>query len=498
MPTQNQPESNKSSQDIRGQTIAGLRWIGMSQVLQQILNLATSIVLARLLVPDDFGLLAMASVFTGIVYFVLDLGLGAALVQRQHITERQISSVFWINIGVGIAMTLVGIALSQPIAIFYNQPAVQPTIALLACNFLLFSLGTTQAALLRRQMNFRALELRMLVGQLCGTALAIAMAYWGLGIWSLVGRLSMAAAVETTMLWTASSWRPSWKFCWAEVSELIGFSNDVFAANLLGYVGRNADNLLIGRFVGVTDLGYYAMAYNLMMFPVQRLSQVLSGVLFPAFSRFQDEREKIERSWLRATRLLSSITIPLMMGLIALAPQFVQVVYGQKWLPAVPVLQILAFSGINQSLLQLNATVLLSLGKTRLRLKLTVLTVFLALISFAIGLPFGIIGVAACFTVANTATATLILVKTIECIGSSYTRYLHNIAGVVGAAGGMTVAVLVLVSNLQIEPSALLGLGVMLGGSIYLLLLRLLVPALLQEALSMLPERFTKRWLKFG
>lgn len=277
MTSQNQPESNKSSQDIRGQTIAGLRWIGMSQVLQQILNLATSIVLARLLVPEDFGLLAMASVFTGIVYFVLDLGLGAALVQRQHITERQISSVFWINVGVGIAMTLVGIALSEPIAIFYNQPAVQPTIAFLACNFLLFSLGTTQAALLRRQMNFRALELRMLVGQLCGTAGAIAMAYWGLGIWSLVGRLSIAATVETTMLWTFSSWRPSWKFCWAEVSELIGFSNDVFAANLLGYVGRNADNLLIGRFVGVTDLGYYAMAYNLMMFPVQRLSQGFRG-----------------------------------------------------------------------------------------------------------------------------------------------------------------------------------------------------------------------------
>jgi PST family polysaccharide transporter len=467
-------------------------------VLQQILNLATSVVLARLLAPNDFGLLAMASVFTGMVFFVLDMGLSAALVQRQELKQQQISSVFWINVFVGLVMTLLGIASSGVLAGFYKNPGVQPVIAALSCNFLIFSLSNTQIALLTREMNFRSLELRTLVGQFIGTACAIAMAFWGFGVWSLVGRILINSGVGAILLWSVSGWRPNWKFHWVAVRELVGFSNEVFMANLLGYVGRNADNFLIGRFIGATSLGYYAMAYNAMMFPVLRFTQVLSGVLFPVLSRFQEDIEKIRRSWFRATRLIGAATIPLMLGLIILAPQFVQVVYGQKWLPAVPLLQVLAISGVNQSLVMLNATVLLSLGLTRLRLRLTILSVSLAVVSFLVGLPFGTIGVAACFTVVNTATSTLILLKTLECIGASYTQYMRNLAGVLTAGIGMSLAVLALRLGLPLAPAPMLGLAIPFGATVYLLLLRLVAPSVLSELLNFLPERLTRRWLKFS
>lgn len=454
--------------------------------------------MARLLTPEDFGVLAMASVFTGIVFFVLDLGLGAALVQRQKLEEHQISSVFWMNVSMGFVLTLLGMASSWAIAGFYKNSAVQPVIAALSCNFVIFSLSSTQLALLKRQMNFRSLELRTLVGQFFGITCSLAMAFLGLGVWSLVGRILIAAGIETALLWSISSWRPSWGFSWADVRELSGFSSEVFAANLLGYVGRNADNFLIGRFVGATELGYYAMAYNLMMFPVQRFSQLLSGVLFPVLSRLQENLEKVKSSWFRATRLIAAFTVPLMLGLIALAPQFVRVVYGEKWLPAVPLLQILAVSGINQSLVQLNATVLLALGKTRLRLKLTVLAVSLAIISFLVGLPFGVIGVAACFTVANTVSATLILLKTLECLDSSYFQYICNLSGTLAAAGGMCIAVLALGLGLPIASAPLLAIAIPSGCVVYLTLLRFIAPSVLNEAFSMLPERFTRPWLKLN
>lgn len=490
--------TNTSNQTMRTRLFSGLRWTGGSQAIQQILNLVWSVVMARVLAPEDFGLLAMASVFTGIVFFVLDLGLSAAIVQRQNLEERQISSVFWINIFVGLVMTLLGVVLSWPIATFYNNTTLQAVVAALSCNFIIFSLSSTQTALLKRQMHFRSLEFRTLIGQLVGISCSLAMAFWGFGIWSLVGRILIASVVGTVLLWSVSGWRPSWGFYWEDVRELSSFGNDVFIANLLGYVGRNADNLLIGKFFGATDLGYYAMAYNLMMFPVLRFSQVLAGVLFPALSRMQEDTEKIKRSWFRATRLMGAVTIPLMLGLIALAPQFIQVVYGEKWLPAVLVLQVLSISGLCQSVAYLHGTVLLALGQSRLRLKLNFLSVTLAVVSFLLGLPFGIVGVATCFTVVNTATTAFSVFKTLECLSSSYIQYVRLLTGVIVAASGMTLAILALVFGFDLSPSLLLIIAVPGGCVVYIVLLHFVAPSILNEVFQILPKRFTQRWLKFS
>lgn len=488
--------ANKSKENVGNQVFAGLRWTGGTQIFQQILNLAFSVVMARLLVPEDYGLLAMASVFTGVVFFVLDLGLSAAIVQRPDLKERQISSVFWINVAMGLIMTLLGVAFSWPIAQFYNSPGVQPIIIALSFNFILFSLGATQGALLTRQMDFKTLQLRTLIAQVVSVVCAIALAFLGYGVWSLVARILIAALVEVVLMWSVSNWHPNWSFSWADVRELSGFSSDVFTSNVLIYIGRNTDNLLIGKFIGTTSLGYYSMAYNVMMLPVQRCSQMFVKVMFPALSRMKEDIEKFKRSWLRAIRLTAAVIVPLMLGLICLAPQFVKVIYGERWLPAVPLLQLLAVCGIVQTLAQLNRIVLLSLGKTRLGLKLTFISVFIALASFMVGLPYGVTGVALSFTVASTVAEAFFLLKTLECIGIGYIQYLSSLNGVILAAGGMSVAVLALVANLSIDPAILLAIAIPLGGVVYLLLLRFLAPLALSEALNIMPKRFAHRWSK--
>lgn len=487
---------NKSTQKASSKLSAGVRWTGMSQVLQQVINLGCSVILARLLAPQDFGLLAMASVFTGIVFFVLDLGLNTVIIQRQQIEKQQISSIFWINVFLGLTMTLIGVATSGAIAGFYNSPGIQPIVALLSCNFFVCSLAKTQVALLTRQMEFRSLEFRTLVGLVIGTGCAVVLAYLGFGVWSLVGRILVTGVVEALLLWGVSSWRPSFWFRWADVRDVIGFSNDVLVANLLRYFGRNADNLLIGKFIGVTELGFYALAYNVMMLPVLRFSHVLAGVLFPALSRLQEDVEKLKQSWFRATRTIGAITVPLMLGLIVLAPQFVEVVYGQKWLPVVPLLQVLSISGIFQSLGLFNSTVLLALGKTQLRLQLTFYSVGLAVVAFLIGLPYGTFGVAACFAVMNIATETFFLFKTLECVGANYAQYIRNLNGVVMAAVCMSAVLLFLRLNLLLAPITILAIAIPLGSAVYFLVLNILAPNILTELLNILPKRFTKSWLK--
>lgn len=487
-----------SSSALRGSLFSGLRWTGSSQIFQQIINLAWSVVMAHMLQPSDFGLLAMASVFTGFIYFVLDMGLSVAVVQRENLEESQLSSIFWLNVFVGLVMTLLGSACSLPIAVLYRQPGVQMVVVLLSFNFLLYSLSITQVSLLQRRMEFRTLELRTLGGLVIGSVVSIILGLLGFGVWSLVARLLVSSVVGLVLLWSVSGWRPTWTFQWSQAREFVGFSSEVLGSSLLGHIGRNADNLLIGRFVGASALGYYSLAYNLMMLPVQRFTQVMVNVLFPALSRLQEDTEKLARSWFRAARLITTITAPLMFGLVVLSDGFVTVVYGEHWMKAVPILRILALLGVVQSLGILDATVLIALGKFRLQLKLVTFSVGVSLVCFAIGLQWGSVGVASCFLMGSLATSTIFLLKTLSLLKVRYSAYLRNLAGVLSCALGMALALLTLRTFVSIHSTFGL-LGAIGGGAvIYLGLLRWFDPGVLVEFLNILPEKFTRRLPSLG
>lgn len=485
-----QPQSTDTG-TLQSRLFSGLRWTALSQMLQQVLNLGCSVVMARLLQPEDFGILAMACVFTGVVYFVLDMGLTAALVQRRDLGSVQISSIFWIDVLLGLTMTLVGWVSAGWIAEFYQNPAVQPVVLLLSCNFLVTSLSRTQAALLTRNMAYRSLELRTFISQLVAAIVAVALAIAGFGVWSLAARIVVAGLVGTLLLWSISPWRPRLEFQAAEIRELVHFGNDVLVGNLLAYLSRNADNLLIGRFVGATALGYYSWAYNLMMLPIHRFTQVLASAAFPALVHLQDDPGKLQRAWFRGVRLIGAVVIPCMVGLIILAPQVVVVVYGSQWLPAVPVLQVLCVNGMIQSLGRIDSTVLLALGKTRLRLKLTIVSVALAMLAFLLGLPYGILGVALAYTLVSTGTAIFSTWKTLECLGVNLQQYAQTLTGVVVATAGMG-AVLIALTQLPLAAGPLLPLEILLAGSAYLLLLRWLATSTWMEFQDLLPQRLRR------
>ncbi|MEN9229280.1 MAG: lipopolysaccharide biosynthesis protein [Thermostichus sp. DG02_5_bins_236] len=483
--------------NLRSRLFSGLRWKLGSQATQQILNLGSAVVMARLLSPADFGLLSMASVFTGIVYVILDLGLGAALVQRTNIEPRHVSSIFWINVGVGFGLSLIGLVLSWPIAVFYQTPAVQSVVGALACCFFIAALGSTQEALLIRKMHFRALEFRRMLSHLVGIIAGLMMAYMGWGVWSLVGRIVIASLLGTVLLWYVSSWRPNWQFCWADVKQMSGFSNDVLGGNLLGYVGRNADNLLIGRFLGSVELGFYSMAYNLMSAPLDRIAQVLAGVLFPALSQQQKDLNKVKQSWFRASQLITAVVIPLVMGLILLAPELIRVFYGEKWLPAAPILQILAVRALVVGLKVLDGTVLLAIGQTRLRLNLIGVSVGVAILSFLIGLPFGIQGVALSFTIFTSLVSLIGLCLTLNCVKSNFAAYFSNLSGILFATAGMTVGVFMLKVVWLDSAGSLLLASILLGGSLYLGSLQIIDPNVLQEGIRILPDHWRNKFLRF-
>ena len=428
--------------DLRSRIVSGLAWKVASQVFRQGSRVAVAIVLARLLTPHDYGLAAMVLAFSALVIIFSDLALGAALVQRKELSEADRSTVFWVSAAVGVAFTVIGVAVSYPIASFYGEPSVQPLFAAFSISFLVTALGTTQSALLSREMNFKSLELRMMAGTAVGGVVGIWLALEGYGAWAIIGQQLAIAVVSTTLLWVLSPWRPRFVFSVDTLRDYWRFSASVFGTRLLFYANRNADNVLIGRFLGSAALGVYAVAYNIMLMPLSRIAQPVVEVLFPAFSRLQDERKRMAAAWLRGNRLIGAITIPAMLGLMVVAPEFVRVVLGERWEEAIPVIQLLAWVGLLQSLQRLNSSVLMACDRAKTLLWYSIVVLVASLAAFVFGLQWGIVGVAAAYAASSTVVELYYTWLTARVLEISPMSLVHALSGVIQASLGMLACVL--------------------------------------------------------
>jgi O-antigen/teichoic acid export membrane protein len=456
---------------LRARVLNGLAWKFVSQLVLQGSRVVVAVVLARLLAPHDYGLAGMALVFATLVLVFSDLALGAALVQRRELSEADRSTVFWTGLGAGLAFTLIGVAISGPVADFYGQPEVQPLFAALSLSFVVTSLGTTQSALLTRELRFRSLELRMMAGTLAGAVVGIVAAARGYGAWAVIAQQLTLATVSTLLLWLVCPWRPRLTFSRASLRDLGGFSGNVFGQRLLYYLHLNADKVLIGRVLGPAALGAYSLAYNIMLVPFSRISVPIAEVLFPAFSRLQDQPQRMASAWIRASRFVGAISIPALAGLIGVAPDFVRVVLGEAWAPATPVLQILAWVGLLQSLQTLNGNILQALDRTGTLLRYSVVFFAANVAAFVLGLRWGIVGVAACYAVSSTLVEPIYTWVTARALGISPWSFPRAFSGVVQAALAMLACVLLAryaLIEAGIGAGGRLPLLVLLGAAVYL------------------------------
>lgn len=419
---------------LRARTVRGLAWKGGSQLVVQGLRILVAVVLARLLTPDEWGLAAMVLVFAALIFIFSDLAFGAALVQRRSLSEEDRSTVFWLTLAGGALFTVAGIGLSGPIAALYGEPEVKPLFAVLSLSFVVTALGTTQKALLTREMDFRRLEIRMMSATLAGAAVAILLAVLGLGAWAIIAQQIAVAAVSTVLLWASYPWRPQLLFSGGSVRKLGSFSANVLGTQLLFYVSRNADNFLIGRFLGSAPLGAYALAYNLVLIPFSRIASPIQEVLFPALSRLQDDPRAVASAWLRVNRLVAAVALPALLGLIVVAPDFVVVVLGERWRAAIPVVQILAWAGLLQSLQRLNSSVLQARDQTDKLFRFAILASVANVAAFAVGLQWGIVGVAAAYALTNTALQPFYTWLTARSVELPLRTVAGELSGVVQAA----------------------------------------------------------------
>ena len=484
--------SGSAAAGLRGRVLRGLAWKVASQAFGQTAQLVVAVILARLLVPRDYGLAAMVLVFAALVPIFADLALGAALVQRRELTEEDRSTVFWVSTAIGGAFTLLGVALAGVVADFYGEPAVRALFAALSLTFVVTALGTTQRALYTREMDFRRLELLNMAGAAAGGAVGITAAALGYGAWALVGQQIAIALVTTALVWLVAPWRPRFVFSLEALRRMAGFSANVFATRVLFYANRNADNLLIGRVLGPASLGAYALAYNVMLAPIGRLTWPIVEVFFPAFSRIQDDPVRVADAWRRVNRIIGAITIPAMLGLVVVAPEFVAVVFGERWEEAAPVVRLLALVGMLQSLQGLNSSILQARDRTGTLLRYALVVLAASLTAFGVGLNWGIVGVAAAYAVASFVVEPYYTWLTARALGTTLGSFARALSGVAQAAVGMA-AVVAAARVALLEQGAgdapRLLLLVALGAAVYLPLCAWRAPEVLTELRQLLPGR---------
>ena len=387
--------------DLRRLVARGVLWMGAGTIARQVLQLASGLILARLLAPDLFGIVAMALVFVGIGEIFVDFGLRQAIIQTPQPTGILLSSCFWLSAGIGIVAALVLCVLAPVIAALYQEPRITPLLPFLGLNLFVATLSTVPRALLQREMNFGVLTRLTFVAGLIAVTTGCTMAALGGGVWSLIVQPLMSSFVGTILIFATCRWRPGFEFSAAGLHGLIRFSGGVLGAALLNYLNRNADNFLIGRFLGAVALGYYNIAYQMMLLPLAYVSSNIGAVAYPALVRLQDDLDRYKRVYLRTCSVIAFVSFPMMSGLFVVADQFVPVVLGSKWLPATTVLKILCPLGMVQSIATTVGLIYTSTGRTKTLFLWNVGATPVIVLSFVVGLPWGIEGVAASLRCGN-------------------------------------------------------------------------------------------------
>ena len=382
----------KTEGNLKEKTVSGMMWGAVGKVGTLTINFLSNLVLARLLMPEDFDCIGMLAIFLAVSNIFIQGGLGTALIQKKNPTKLDYSTVFYWNLVFAVVFYVILFAIAPAVARFYGLPILQPMLRVQSSVLIIQSFAIVQITQLQKRMDFRALAIRNMAAALAGTLIAIPMAFHGYGAWSLVASAILAAIVNVLLLWKMSDWRPSLEFSFASLKQLFSFGGLMLLSSLAETLYTNLQGLIIGKRFPAGNLGYYMQAKKLEEVPVTGLSSIVNDVTFPAFAKLQDDPDRLLEGMRKSTKALSFVNFPMMILLMIIALPLITLLYGAKWETSAPYFQILCISGLIYTINTLNTNVIKALGKGKIYFAVQIIkrTIGIALIFF--GMRYGIYG----------------------------------------------------------------------------------------------------------
>ncbi len=475
---------------LKRAALSGVKWTLTSTGLSTVIQFVQVAVLARLLEPADFGLMAMVWILLNFSLLFMDMGIGQAIIQKQDISREQLSSLYWANIIIGFIVFGFTVSATPLVVALYSEPRLYTLTPAAALLLGIVPFGAQFQLLLQKELRFKTLAVIEIIGAVVAATVAISAAFAGQGVFSLVfGQLS-GGAISTLLLVITGwgRWRPTLHFRRADLKGLIGFGFYQLGERVLNLLFSRTDQLLIGALLGPLALGYYSLAWNLVILPSSKINPVLTRVAFPLFAGVQNEIERLRRGYMILLRVVSSVNAPILFGCAATAPTLVVVVYGEQWTPAIPLVQLLAGVGLLRSMINPIGTLLLARGRADLGFMWSLITVPLQIPVVYLGLRIGgLNGIAfglLCLQIFDLFAIYLFQVRLV--VGPCFRQYIASTFPSLGIGAVMAVVVYSLPIVITASPVIVLGAQVAAGVVVYSVLTLMFQRPWLWELLTLL------------
>ena len=431
------------SQDLRARTVRAVGHLGAGGAMGKIVSLGTTVLMARLLSPADYGLMAIAMVVIGFVSFFNEVGIGAAIVQRAKLTQGQLNGCFAVALLAGLTLFGLTSLLSTPVANFMGNARLAPMLSVLAVAFVLGAFGTVPLALLRKDMRFKAVAGIQFLATVSQSALALVLAWRGFGVWSLVASYVASSAIQSAGAFLLVSWRPFGRYDIRDAASLVMYGLHITNTRVFWFLYTNADKFVIGRVLGERAVGIYDMAYSLATLPTSQITTLATNVAGPLFSKLQEDLKRLSEVLLHFTRGVAYVTYPALLGMAACSHELIAVVLGEKWMEVQVPFTALCLMGLIKSVDPLLSQVLISTGHAKKLATYTMMCgVVITLSMIAAAMTAGLLGVSLVWLVVYPILSVKLLRDTARVTGLKMRQYYATLARVLAGAAAMAGVVL--------------------------------------------------------
>lgn len=400
--------------------LSSIKWVGLSQSIKVITQVASLIILTKYISVSDYGIMAIATAITNFALVIRDIGISSAIIQKKNINEELNNTLFVVSLSVGTGCFIFVSLLSPIISYIYEVKEIIYVLIALALSFPIASITCVQQALLERESKFELVAKIEVFSYLSSFFIALTLAVNNVGVYSLVAQVVSISLISSILLMFISPWKPSISFSYSHFKEVVSFTGNVTAFNIVNYISRNFDNLIVGKCFSPTILGEYSLAYRLMLFPLQSLSVIFTRTLLPKMSRNQDNINECQKLFFDVVFIISAITAPMMMGLFILKDEVVYYFFGESWLAVSPLLTWLAPIGYLQSIVTTTGVAFMALGYARKMRQMGVVGALLFLTSFLIGANFSISTFAMCYLIANVINFCIVFYFLLDILKSNF------------------------------------------------------------------------------
>ena len=420
---------------LRAKVLTGLRWIAVARISTQLISWASTVVVIRLLQPEDYGLIAMAAIFVSFCQLINELGLGSAIVQKEELTELHLRQIFSLVLILNGSLFILLLAGSPLIASFFDEPKLNSVIPVLSLQFIFIAFSVIPNSILTKNMNFRVISIISIFSSLSSSVATFVMAWSGLSYWALVFGSLTGVLINTICLNIVNPFfkRPCLKF--SDFGGMARFGFFVSMQRILWYIYSHADVFIIGKMLGKTTLGYYSVAMNLASLPLQKVGGIINQVGLPAYSKLQKDRDLAQKYALKAVRVISFIAFPVFLGISCTAPVFIGLLIGEKWISSVLPIQLLSLVFPLKSLSLSLGPAVNGLGRPDINMKNMAVACCVMPVAFLIGINWGLKGVSIAWVIGYPLWFFYMLSQSLPAIGLTLRSFLKAMHGpaIIGA-----------------------------------------------------------------